>query len=332
MKELRVILRVKNNRLVELREQLGMNQAKFARAIGVSPATYNALECLRESPLGKTGWRKVAKLISEFHGLGYDELFPESILAIHSPVAERRVDVHELRALMGRGSVEMARSPDEVLVRKELASACRRVIGTLTPREERVIRDRFEGDGMTLVEVGERFDVQPERIRQIEAKALRKLRHPSRSKRLKPFYITHHGGAYRRYLVTWLEPMDEETGFHPLGSLPEQVEQWWYRGMSWVDSEAKLGAIIDFGRRLITPDQEAMKILGRCWVPRCLGCKPLRGEWIPPENWEEAPEEIYAPVIHPGPLCRPIRPVHRDSFREQVWLNYKEPEDHPNEW
>jgi RNA polymerase primary sigma factor len=61
---------------------------------------------------------------------------------------------------------------------------------TLTPREERVLRLRFGiGDGCdhTLEEVGQQFDVTRERIRQIEAKALRKLRHPSRSKRLRTF-------------------------------------------------------------------------------------------------------------------------------------------------
>jgi RNA polymerase primary sigma factor len=64
------------------------------------------------------------------------------------------------------------------------------VLQSLTPREEQVIRMRFGiGDGSehTLEEVGQRFSVTRERIRQIEAKALRKLRHPSRSRKLKAF-------------------------------------------------------------------------------------------------------------------------------------------------
>jgi RNA polymerase primary sigma factor len=64
------------------------------------------------------------------------------------------------------------------------------VLKTLTPREEKVIKMRFGvGDGSehTLEEVGQSFAVTRERIRQIEAKALRKLRHPSRSERLKSF-------------------------------------------------------------------------------------------------------------------------------------------------
>ena len=64
------------------------------------------------------------------------------------------------------------------------------VLDTLTPREERVLRLRYgidDGKPRTLEEVGRVFNVTRERIRQIEAKALRKLRHPSRSKRLRDF-------------------------------------------------------------------------------------------------------------------------------------------------
>ena len=64
------------------------------------------------------------------------------------------------------------------------------VLDTLTPREEKVIRLRYGIDDSrprTLEEVGKEFNVTRERIRQIEAKALRKLRHPSRSKRLKEY-------------------------------------------------------------------------------------------------------------------------------------------------
>ena len=64
------------------------------------------------------------------------------------------------------------------------------VLKTLTPREEEVLRLRFgleDGKSRTLEEVGKRFNVTRERIRQIEAKALRKLRHPGRSKKLKDF-------------------------------------------------------------------------------------------------------------------------------------------------
>jgi RNA polymerase primary sigma factor len=81
-------------------------------------------------------------------------------------------------------------SPLESAIRKNLHQQVRKVLNTLTDREEKVLRWRFgigEHTDHTLEEVGQEFDVTRERIRQIEAKALRKLRHPSRSKQLKSF-------------------------------------------------------------------------------------------------------------------------------------------------
>ena len=81
-------------------------------------------------------------------------------------------------------------SPSESVISVNLADQTRKVLATLTPREEKVLRTRFgigEKSDHTLEEVGQDFEVTRERIRQIEAKALRKLRHPSRSKRLKAF-------------------------------------------------------------------------------------------------------------------------------------------------
>jgi RNA polymerase primary sigma factor len=81
-------------------------------------------------------------------------------------------------------------NPSEAIVNLNLAEQTRRVLATLTPREEKVLRMRFgigEESDHTLEEVGQDFNVTRERIRQIEAKALRKLRHPSRSLKLKTF-------------------------------------------------------------------------------------------------------------------------------------------------
>jgi RNA polymerase primary sigma factor len=80
--------------------------------------------------------------------------------------------------------------PTEVVMNRNLHDQTKKVLATLTPREEQVVRLRFgigERTDHTLEEVGWRFAVTRERIRQIEAKALRKLRHPSRSRRLRPF-------------------------------------------------------------------------------------------------------------------------------------------------
>ena len=98
------------------------------------------------------------------------------------------------KAVTGKGANHFAASCGGITVKPDgffnLDAYFAVVLSTLTPREERVLRMRF-GVGMntdhTLEEVGLQFSVTRERIRQIEAKALRKLKHPSRSKQLKSF-------------------------------------------------------------------------------------------------------------------------------------------------
>jgi RNA polymerase primary sigma factor len=80
--------------------------------------------------------------------------------------------------------------PIDAAIQSNLRETTTRVLASLTPREERILRMRF-GLGLnsdhTLEEVGQKFSVTRERIRQVEAKALRKLKHPSRSKELRSF-------------------------------------------------------------------------------------------------------------------------------------------------
>ncbi|MCP4501194.1 MAG: RNA polymerase sigma factor RpoD [Deltaproteobacteria bacterium] len=86
-----------------------------------------------------------------------------------------------------------ATSPSQAVISMNLSEQTRKVLATLTPREEKVLRMRFgigEKSDHTLEEVGQDFEVTRERIRQIEAKALRKLRHPSRAKKLSSFVDT----------------------------------------------------------------------------------------------------------------------------------------------
>ena len=81
-------------------------------------------------------------------------------------------------------------SPSDEAINLNLKEQIASVLKTLTPREEKIIKMRFgleDGSEHTLEEVGQSFAVTRERIRQIEAKALRKLRHPSRSRKLRAF-------------------------------------------------------------------------------------------------------------------------------------------------
>src|SRR5271166_249602 len=106
-------------------------------------------------------------------------------ISLETPIGEEE-DSHLGDFIEDRAVV----SPAEAVINMNLAEQTRKVLKTLTPREEKVLRMRFgigEKSDHTLEEVGQDFEVTRERIRQIEAKALRKLRHPSRSKQLKSF-------------------------------------------------------------------------------------------------------------------------------------------------
>ena len=106
-------------------------------------------------------------------------------ISLETPIGEEE-DSHLGDFIEDRGVV----SPAAAVININLKEMTEQVLNTLTPREERVIKMRFgleDGTEHTLEEVGQNFGVTRERIRQIEAKAMRKLRHPSRSRRLRTF-------------------------------------------------------------------------------------------------------------------------------------------------
>jgi len=106
-------------------------------------------------------------------------------VSLETPIGEEE-DSHLGDFIPDEDASEPAEAASFTLLKEQLSG----VLGTLTPREEKVLRLRFgieDGRSRTLEEVGKEFNVTRERIRQIEAKALRKLRHPSRSKKLKDF-------------------------------------------------------------------------------------------------------------------------------------------------
>src|SRR6058998_2304283 len=106
-------------------------------------------------------------------------------ISLETPIGEEE-DSHLGDFIEDRGVV----SPADAIININLKELMEQVLNTLTPREERIIKMRFgleDGTEHTLEEVGHNFGVTRERIRQIEAKALRKLRHPSRNRRLRAF-------------------------------------------------------------------------------------------------------------------------------------------------
>jgi RNA polymerase primary sigma factor len=155
--------------MIETINKLIRTSRYLVQEIGREPTPEEIAEKM-ELPLEKV--RKVLKIAKE-------------PISLETPIGEEE-DSHLGDFIEDKGVI----SPAEAVISMNLSEQTRRVLATLTPREEKVLRMRFgigEKSDHTLEEVGQDFEVTRERIRQIEAKALRKLRHPSRSKRLRSF-------------------------------------------------------------------------------------------------------------------------------------------------
>jgi len=155
--------------MIETISKLIRTSRYLVQEIGREPTTKEIAEKM-ELPLDKV--RNVLKIAKE-------------PISLETPIGEaedsRLGDFIEDKAIT---------SPSDALINMNLAVQTRKVLATLTPREQKVLSMRFgigEKRDHTLEEVGQDFELTRERIRQIEAKALRKLRHPSRSKRLRGF-------------------------------------------------------------------------------------------------------------------------------------------------
>src|SRR5579862_2699202 len=158
--------------MIETINKLVRTSRQMLNEIGREPTTEELAEKLM-MPLEKV--RKVLKIAKE-------------PISLETPIGDEE-DSHLGDFIEDKNAV----IPLEAAIQGNLRESTTRVLATLTPREERVLRMRF-GIGMntdhTLEEVGQQFSVTRERIRQIEAKALRKLKHPSRSRKLRSFLDT----------------------------------------------------------------------------------------------------------------------------------------------
>ena len=155
--------------MIETINKLIRTSRYLVQELGREPAPEEIAEKM-EMPLDKV--RKVLRIAKE-------------PISLETPIGEEE-DSHLGDFIEDKSVV----SPVETVINTNLEDQTRRVLKTLTPREEKVLRMRFgigEKSDHTLEEVGQDFEVTRERIRQIEAKALRKLRHPSRSKQLRSF-------------------------------------------------------------------------------------------------------------------------------------------------
>jgi RNA polymerase primary sigma factor len=158
--------------MIETINKLVRMQRSMQQELGREPTT-EELARRMELPVGKV--RKVLRIAQE-------------PISLETPVGEEE-ESHLGDFIIDKRVV----SPSEAVINLNLREQTAEVLKTLSPREEKIIKMRFglqDGSEHTLEEVGQQFAVTRERIRQIEAKALRKLRHPSRSHRLRAFLDT----------------------------------------------------------------------------------------------------------------------------------------------
>ena len=188
----RLRLLTHNIRLIEARKEMGLTQAALAKLLEWPPWRLSQIEGLKRAP--DNG--EQAELASTL-GKPCDYLFPEALLdSIRVGVFSRRqVDLRgpEIISLTESALLQLAYDGETALIEevetggKLLQEQIDDVLRTLKPRESEVLRIRYGLDGggpKTLEEIGKFFNVTRERIRQMEAKALRKLRHSSRSWKL----------------------------------------------------------------------------------------------------------------------------------------------------
>ncbi|MDR1589026.1 MAG: RNA polymerase sigma factor RpoD [Oscillospiraceae bacterium] len=166
------------------------DQARTIRIPVHMVETINKVMRVSRQLLQELGHDPTPEEISEEMALPVDKVreilkIAQEPVSLETPIGEEE-DSHLGDFIPDEDASEPAEAASFTLLREQLAE----VLKTLTPREEKVLRLRFgieDGRSRTLEEVGREFKVTRERIRQIEAKALRKLRHPSRSKKLKDF-------------------------------------------------------------------------------------------------------------------------------------------------
>lgn len=188
IKDIELQFKISNNQLKQRRKALGLNRAQLCRMLKISAVEYGKLENLKADPKRKDGdWRQIVYVISDFYFAAPEDLFPPITRNVKTNKASVTLNENDALLLMGEQNSAPA-LPDECLISKETQENIEKVLKTLTPREESVVRKRYglnnKRTGMTLDEIGAEFYLSRERIRGIEAKALRKLRHPSRAKYL----------------------------------------------------------------------------------------------------------------------------------------------------
>ncbi len=184
---LRVISRIRNNRLMEVREKLGLSCKQFAEQVGIAYQHYNSIENLSRVPSSN-----VADKIAFVANVPAEILFPEYLGSIQTTRIERTIPEDAVLSLQDRECLQLPSGKYQHDEQVHAREALQQALETLKPWQEKVLRMRFglteDGSEASLAEIGEQLGISVERVRQIEASAMRKIRHPSRSVSLRRLF------------------------------------------------------------------------------------------------------------------------------------------------
>jgi len=205
-KDLRVLIKIKNNLIFKKAEELWgkeITQAEIARRSDMRDTAVGALVNFKLCPIkkrknGEMEWNFLAIKIATALQTTPEDLFPEHLQEIRKNSYKLELEAAEILVLMDSEQ----KSPEMKLIEEETEEAAKyaikKALRTLSSRERLIIRKRFGFDdeeifdpckeGATLEEIAEDMDLSRERIRQLEQRALRKLRYPTQSRELKEFY------------------------------------------------------------------------------------------------------------------------------------------------
>ena len=203
----RVKFTVRNNLLLTVIEEAGYKSvARFARELGYGPGDLQELVSLRKSPINRNGeFSDMARKIMEVLGAAPHDLWTTEQLTmnLHKNSMEQVVstkfllDTISMKSVLGGNVLQLegdtyedVETPEQNQIKKELKERVESSLDSLTPQQAKVLRMRFGiggGPELTLEQVADIFKISRERIRQIEAKALRKLREPERAEKVIDF-------------------------------------------------------------------------------------------------------------------------------------------------
>jgi RNA polymerase sigma factor (sigma-70 family) len=215
MKDYRVEIKIKNNYLFSRMQEYGVkNASQLAKAIGSTPAGVGQYLNLTSPPYTKKGeLKEIPKKLCDLFYCDIEDLFP--LEHLENPLEKNIVITEKNKHELLPSRMLETDDPSVALIKQEVMQGVDHAITkVLNDKEQQVITLRFGLDGEephTLEEVGEVFGVSHSRIRQIEAKALRKLRNPRTQDLLYPFLEDKHLAAVRERKQQELERVADEN-------------------------------------------------------------------------------------------------------------------------